>query len=89
MDKRTTTWATPSHPTSRYCCCYLTAAEGALHMTSEHKETNYASNLQYVFNLRTKVPFQDPFSVAKIVIHMQGLHQTAPFPQNKELVWMK
>ena len=39
--------------------------------------------------LRDKVPFQDPFSVAKIVIHMQGLHQTAPFPQNKELVWMK
>ena len=49
MHKRTTTWATPSHPTSRYCCCYLTAAEGALHMTSEHKGTNYASNLQYVF----------------------------------------
>ena len=40
-------------------------------------------------NLPIKVPFQDPFSVAKIVIHMQGLHQTAPFPQNKELVWMK
>ena len=44
------------------------------------------THLQHVVN---KVPFQVPFSVAKIVIHMQGLHQTARFPQNKELVWMK
>ena len=33
-----------------------------------------------------KVPFHVSFSVAEIVIYMQGLHQTAPFPQNKELV---
>ena len=37
-------------------------------------------------NVDTKVPFHVSFSVAEIVIYMQGLHQTAPFPQNKELV---
>ena len=31
-------------------------------------------------NVVVKVPFQAPFSVAKIVIHMQGLHQTPPLP---------
>ena len=35
-----------------------------------------------------KVPFQVPFSVAEIVIHMQGLHQTAAPSQNKELASM-
>ena len=43
----------------------------------------------FITNPVSKVPFQVPFSVAKIVTHMQGLHQTARFPQNKELVWMK
>ena len=36
-----------------------------------------------------KVPFHIPFSVAEIVIHMQGLHQTAALSQNKELVSMR
>ena len=36
----------------------------------------------------TKVPFQVSFSVAEIVIHMQGLHQTAAPSQNKELASM-
>ena len=40
-------------------------------------------------NLATKVPFHIPFSVAEIVIHMQGLHQTAALSQNKELVSMR
>ena len=38
--------------------------------------------------LMAKVPFQLPFSVAEIVIHMQGLHQTAAPSQNKELASM-
>ena len=36
-------------------------------------------------SLFIKVPFQVSFSVAELVIHMQGLHQTAALSQNKEL----
>ena len=34
-----------------------------------------------MIGLMSKVPFHVPFSVAKIVIHMQGLHKTAPCKQ--------
>ena len=52
-----------------------------IHPTSYFKISCYSKFI-------IKVPFQVPFSVAEIVIHMQGLHQTASLRQNKELASM-
>ena len=54
------------------------------------KTLNHTSRRDWthISHVGVKVPFQVPFSVAEIVIHMQGLHQTASLRQNKELASM-